>query len=110
VTPVNIRLVPLGTQPVPGVGGGATLRPTEDLDEMVLALKQLAANTTYTLYLSGSKTALVAPEPVVSFKTDARGAVEVNAYYQIRLRLAGRFAVVVLGDKNPAGAVTLTQP
>lgn len=110
VTPVNIRLVPLGTQPVPGVGGGATIRPTEDLDEMVLALKQLAANTPYTLYLSDNKTTLVAPEPVISFKTDAEGAVEVNAYYQIRLRLAGRFAVVVLGDKNPAGAVTLTQP
>jgi len=110
VAPVNIRLVPLGTQPVPGVGGGATIRPTEDLDEMVLALKQLAANSTYTLYLSDSKTALVAPGPVISFKTDDVGAVEVNAYYQIRLRLAGRFAVVVLGDKNPAGAVTLTQP
>ena len=51
-----------------------------------------------------------APEPVISFKTDAEGAVEVNAYYQIRLRLAGRFAVVLLGDKNPAGAITLTQP
>ena len=110
VTPVNLRLVPLGTQPVPGVGGGATIRPTEDLDELVLALKKLAANTTYTLYLSDSKTALVAPEPIISFKTDAGGAVEVNAYYQIRLRLAGRFAVVVLGDKNPAGVVALTQP
>jgi YVTN family beta-propeller protein len=107
--PVNIRLVPVGTQPVPGVGGGATVRPVEEVDEMVLALKQLAANTTYTMYLSDSKTTVIAPEPVISFKTDAQGAVEVNAYYQIRLRLAGRFAVVVLGDKNPAGAVTLTQ-
>jgi hypothetical protein len=70
----------------------------------------MAANTTYTPYLSDSKTALVAPEPVISFKTDDGGAVEVNAYYQIRLRLAGRFAMVVLGNKNPAGAVTLTQP
>ncbi|WP_324680776.1 hypothetical protein [Hymenobacter sp. GOD-10R] len=63
----------------PGVGGGATIYPTGDLDEMVLALKQLAANTTYTLYLSDSKTALVAPKPVISFKTDDGGAVEVNA-------------------------------
>ena len=110
VAPVNIRLVPLGTQPVPGVGGGATIRPVEDVDEMVLALKQLAASTTYTLYLSDAKTRLVAPEPVLAFKTDAEGKVEVNAYYQIRLRLPGRFAVVVRGDKDPAGAVTLTQP
>ena len=52
----------------------------------------------------------MAPEPVIAFKPAAEGAVDVNADYQIRLRLAGRFAVVVLGDKNPAGAVTLTQP
>lgn len=110
VAPVNLRLVPVGTQPVPGVGGVAVIRPVEDVDELILALKRLAPNTNYTLYLSDNKTALVAPEPVIAFKTDAEGAVEVNAYYQIRLRLAGRFAVVVLGDKNPAGAVTLTQP
>ena len=109
-TPLNLRLVPVGTQPVPGVGGGATIRPTDDLDELVLALKKLAATTTYTLYLSDAKTTLANPEPVLTFKTDAEGSVEVNAYYQIRLRLAGRFPVVVLGDKNPAGPITLTQP
>ena len=109
-TPVNIRLVPLGTQPVPGVGGGATIRPTEDVDELVLALRQLAPSTQYTLYLSDDKTRLTKPEAVLTFRTDAEGKVEVNAYYQIRLRLPGRFAVVVRGDKDPAGALTLTQP
>lgn len=108
--PVNIRLVPVGTQPAPGVGGGATIRPVEDVDELVLALKQLAPDTQYTLYLSDDKTRVTKPEAVLTFKTDAEGKVEVNAYYQIRLRLPGRFAVVVRGDKDPAGTVALTQP
>ena len=60
--------------------------------------------------MSDTKTALTNPEAVIAFKTDPEGKVEVNAYYQIRLRLPGRFAVVVRGDKDPAGAVTLMQP
>lgn len=60
--------------------------------------------------MSDNKTALVAPEPALTFKTDAEGAIEVNACYQIRRRLAGRFLVVVKGDKDPAGAGVLTQP
>jgi hypothetical protein len=36
-------------------------------------------------------------------KTDGKGSVEMNAYYQIKLRLTGRFLQVVKGDKNAAG-------
>ena len=80
---INIRLVPVGTQPVPGIGGGATIRPIEDVDELVLAVKQLAASTTYTLYLSDAKTRLNTPEAVLTFKTDAEGKADVDAYYPV---------------------------
>ncbi|GAB2561994.1 beta-propeller fold lactonase family protein [Spirosoma aerophilum] len=109
-TPVNVRLTPNGTPPVPGVGGGATVRTIGGIDELVLALKKLTPDTAYTLYLSDQKSMAVNPEAVVAFKTDDKGAVEINAYYQIKLRLAGRFLVVLQGDKNPAGAVVLSTP
>ena len=109
-TPVNARLVPIGTQPVPGIGGTTTIRTIDGTDELVLALKKLAPNTSYTLYLSDQKTTLLNPESVRSFTTDADGAAENEAYYQVRLRLEGRYLAVVKGEKDPAGAVVLTQP
>lgn len=108
--PLNFRLTPGGTAPVPGVGGGATVRTLEGIDELVLALKKLAPQETYTLYLSDAKNTSDDREAVLVFKTDEKGAVEMNAYYQIRLRLAGRYFQVIKGDKNPAGEVVLSMP
>ena len=108
VAPSNFRLTPAGLPPVPGIGGGVTLRTIEGIDELILALKKLEPLTTYTLYISDNKNTSVNPEAVLVFKTDDAGAVEMNAYYQIRLRLTGRFFQVLKGDKNPAGAVVLS--
>jgi len=108
--PLNFRLTPNGSAPVPGVGGGVTLRTLEGIDELVLALKKLDASATYTLYLSDQKSTAINPEAVLVFKTDEKGAVEMNAYYQIKLRLTGRSFQVLKGDKNPAGEVVLSTP
>ncbi len=108
--PLNFRLTPNGSAPVPGVGGGVTLRTLEGIDELVLALKKLEASATYTLYLSDQKSTAINPEAVLVFKTDEKGAVEMNAYYQIKLRLTGRSFQVLKGDKNPAGEVVLSTP
>ncbi|GAB3045412.1 YVTN family beta-propeller protein [Spirosoma oryzae] len=108
--PLNVRLSPVGTPPVPGVGGGVTLRTIDGVDEAILMLKKLAPTTTYTLYLSDQKTVAVNPEAVLSFTTDDQGAVETYAYYQIKLRLTGRYMLVLQGDKNPAAAVVLSTP
>jgi YVTN family beta-propeller protein len=110
VAPLNFRLTPNGTSPVAGVGGGVTLRTLEGIDELVLALKKLLPTTTYTLYLSDQKSIPVNTEGVLVFKTDDKGAVEMNAYYQIKLRLTARFFMVIKGDKNPAGEVVLNMP
>jgi YVTN family beta-propeller protein len=107
---LNFRLTPGGSTPVPGVGGGVTLRTIEGIDELVLALKKLEALTTYTLYISDQKSTTVNAEAVLVFKTDDKSAVDVNAYYQIKLRVAGRFFQVIKGDKNPAGVIALTIP
>lgn len=109
-TPLNFRLTPGGTAPVPGVGGGVTVRTLEGIDELVLALKKLSPQTTYTLYLSDQKSTPSNPEAVLVFKTDEKGAVEMNAYYQIKLRVTGRYFQVVKGDKTPAGEVVLSMP
>ena len=106
-SPLNFRLSPVGTQPVPGIGGGVTLRTTDGVDEAILMLKKLSPRTTYTLYLSDQKTTAVSPEAVLSFTTDDQGAVEAYAYYQLKLRVANRFFMVLQGDKNPSGAVVL---
>ncbi len=108
--PLNFRLIPPGTAPVAGVGGGVTVRTIEGIDELVLSLKKLVPQTTYTLYLSDQKSALVNPEPVLVFKADEKGATEMNAYYQIKLRTAGRYFMVVKGDKTALGEVALTLP
>ncbi len=110
VAPLNFRLTPNGTPPVAGVGGGVTLRTLEGIDELILGLKKLLPTTTYTLYLSDQKSNPVNTEGVLVFKTDDKGAVEMNAYYQIKLRLSGRFFMVIKGDKNPAGEVVLNMP
>lgn len=108
--PSNFRLTPKGTVPVPGIGGGATVRTIEGIDELVLMLSKLSTLSTYTLYLSDQKNAVVNPEAVLSFKTDDKGAAEYEAYYQIRLRLSGRFFQVLKGDKDLAGEVVLNMP
>lgn len=108
--PLNFRLTPKGTAPVPGVGGGATVRTIEGLDELVLMLSKLTPLTTYTLYLSDQKSMAINPEAVLSFKTDDEGASEMNAYYEIKLRLTGRYFMVLKGDKNPAGEIILSMP
>ncbi|MEJ7830756.1 MAG: hypothetical protein WKF91_21285 [Segetibacter sp.] len=110
VAPLNFRLTPNGTPPVPGVGGGVTVRTLEGIDELILALKKLTPLTTYTLYLSDQKSTPANREAVLVFKTDDKGSVEMNAYYQIKLRLTGRFFQVLKGDKNPAGEVVLSMP
>lgn len=110
VAPLNFRLKPIGTQPVPGIGGGVTVRTLEGIDELILALKKLMPQTTYTLYLSDQKSSAVNPEAVLVFKTNDKGAAEMNAYYQIKLRLSARFFMVLKGDKNPAGEVSLNMP
>lgn len=110
LAPLNFRLTPNGTPPVAGVGGGVTIRTLEGIDELVLALKKLLPLTKYTLYLSDQKNIPVNPEAVLVFKTDDKGSVEMNAYYQIKLRLTGRFFMVIKGDKNPAGEVVLNIP
>ena len=49
-------------------------------------------------------------QAVLVFKTDKNGTVEVNAYYQIKLRLTGRYFIVLKVDKNSAGEVVLNMP
>lgn len=110
IMPLNFRLTPGGVSPIPGIGGGVTLRTLEGLDELILAAKKLLPLTTYTLYLSSAKTSVVNLEAVLVFKTDDKGAVEINAYYQIKLMLTGRFFQVLKGDKNPAGELVLNNP
>ena len=106
--PLNFRLTPGGSTPVPGIGGGVTLRTIEGIDELVLVLRKLEALTTYTLYISEQKSTTVNAEAVLVFKTDDKGAVDVNAYYQIKLRVANRFFQVLKGDKNLVGAIALS--
>jgi len=108
--PLNFRLTPGGAAPVPGIGGGVIVRTLEGIDELILALRKLMPQTTYTLYLSDHKSISANREAVLVFKTDENGAVEVNAYYQIKLRLSGRFFQVLKGDKNPVGEVVLSMP
>ncbi|MBC7407493.1 MAG: YncE family protein [Arcicella sp.] len=108
--PLNFRLTPGGAPPVPGVGGGATVRTIEGIDELVLSLKKLQPQTGYTLYLSDQKTAAINPEAVMAFTSDEKGSVDVNVYYQIKLRLTGRYFLVLQGDKNPAGTIVLAMP
>ncbi len=110
VAPLNFRLTPNGTPPVPGIGGGVTVRTLEGIDELILALKKLTPLTTYTLYLSDQKSTSANREAVLVFKTDDKGSVEMNAYYQIKLRLTGRFFQVLKGDKNPAEEVVFSMP
>ncbi len=80
------------------------------IDELILALKKLLPLTTYTLYLSDQKSIPAYQEAAPVFKSDKKGAVEVNAYYQIKLRLSGRFFQVLKGDKSLAGEVILSMP
>lgn len=110
VMPLNFRLTPGGAPPVPGIGGGVTLRTLEGIDELILAAKKMLPLTTYTLYLSDTKATTSNAEAVVTFKTDDKGSVEINAYYQIRLRVAGRSFQVLQGDKNPSGVIALSMP
>ncbi len=86
------------------------MRTLEGIDELVLILKKLSPQTTYTLYLSDQKSTPANSEAVLVFNTDEKGAVEVNAYYQIKLRVTGRYFQVVKGDKTPAGEVVLSMP
>lgn len=110
VTPLNFRLSPPGITPVPGTGGGITLRTIEGIDELILALKKLDPLTTYTLYISDQRSTAVNSEAVLEFKTDDTGGVEMNAYYQIKLRIPGRYFQVLKGNKDPAGAIVLIMP
>jgi YVTN family beta-propeller protein len=108
--PLNFRLTPGGSTPVPGLGGGVTLRTIEGIDELVLALRKLDPLTTYTLYISDQKSTTVNPEAVLVLKTDVNGSVEINAYYQIKLRVAGKFFQVLKGNKIPVGEISLSMP
>ncbi len=108
--PQNFRLTPGGATPVPGVGGGTTVRSLEGIDELVLMLSKLTASASYSLYLSDQKSKAVNPEAVLSFKTDEKGSIEVNAYYEIKLRLTGRYFMILKGDKDPAGEIILSMP
>lgn len=110
VMPLNFRLTPGGALPVAGIGGGVTLRTLEGIDELIFAAKKMLPLTTYTLYLSDTKATASNAEAVVTFKTDNKGSVEINAYYQIKWRVAGRFFQVIKGDKNPAGVIALSMP
>lgn len=108
--PLNVRLTPGGAQPVPGQGGGVTVRAVGGADEVNLSVMKLYPDASYTLYLSDQKGTLANPDALLTVKTDDMCTGNALAFTLVKMQLDQKHLLLLKGDKDTSGEIMLQEP